>query len=518
MNVKALHILLVEDSETHAAIICESLDSCTKPLKVTVARSLSEARICMREFVPDLAIIDCFLPDGRGIELLPGGQEEPAYPSIIMTSHGDEAVAVEAMKAGALDYVPKSPTALAHMHRIIERVLREWGHIVKRKRAEQELQAVNHQLQNIIEFLPDATFVVDRKQRVIAWNRGMEEMTGVPKKAILGRGNEAYSYAFYGTHRPLLIDLLGNPDPKVEATYDVFERRKEIIFAECFVPKLYNGKGAYLWGKASLLLDRIGNQVGAIESLRDTTVRRQAEEGLKQANQEMDTFVYTVSHDLRTPLTAVIGYAEFLRENYRDQLDELALSCLDQINISGDRMMVMMEDLLTLAKVRQIEVPPDDFDPEEVLNEVISGFSGRPFQVGVTFKIDKLPPLRVPKTLLSQVLDNLIGNALKYGCSPGDVIEVGGERKGERVRFYVRDHGPGIPFEERSRIFEPFHRGPTEKEVQGTGIGLATVQKIAKLFDGRAWVEDTPGGGSTFWVEVVDFQPNISTTLLGNHF
>ena len=197
------------------------------------------------------------------------------------------------MKAGALDYVPKSPTALAHMHRIIERVLREWGHIVKRKRAEQELQAVNHQLQNIIEFLPDATFVVDRKQRVIAWNRGMEEMTGVPKKAILGRGNEAYSYAFYGTHRPLLIDLLGNPDPKVEATYDVFERRKEIIFAECFVPKLYNGKGAYLWGKASLLLDRIGNQVGAIESLRDTTVRRQAEEGLKQANQEMDTFVYT---------------------------------------------------------------------------------------------------------------------------------------------------------------------------------------------------------------------------------
>ena len=178
----------------------------------------------------------------------------------------------------------------------------------------------------------------------------------------------------------------------------------------------------------------------------------------------------------------------------------------------------MMEDLLTLAKVRQIEVPPDDFDPEEVLNEVISGFSGRPFQVGVTFKIDKLPPLRVPKTLLSQVLDNLIGNALKYGCSPGDVIEVGGERKGERVRFYVRDHGPGIPFEERSRIFEPFHRGPTEKEVQGTGIGLATVQKIAKLFDGRAWVEDTPGGGSTFWVEVVDFQPNISTTLLGNHF
>jgi signal transduction histidine kinase len=299
--------------------------------------------------------------------------------------------------------------------------------------------------------------------------------------------------------------LLGNPDPKIEATYDVFERRKEIIFAECFVPNLYNGKGAYLWGKASLLLDRLGNQVGAIESLRDTTERRQAEEGLKQANQDMDAFVYTVSHDLRTPITAVIGYAEFLRENYRDQLDELALSCLDQINISGNRMMVMMEDLLTLAKVRQIELPPDAFDPEEVLNEVISGLAGQLSRAGVTFDIGKLPPLRVPKTLLIQVLDNLIGNALKYGCSPENVIEVGGERNGEKVRFYVRDHGPGIPLEERRRIFEPFHRGPTEKKVQGTGIGLATVQKIAKLFDGRAWVEETPGGGSTFWVEVVDF-------------
>jgi signal transduction histidine kinase len=105
---------------------------------------------------------------------------------------------------------------------------------------------------------------------------------------------------------------------------------------------------------------------------------------------------------------------------------------------------------------------------------------------------------------LFQVFHNLIGNAIRYGCKPGDIIEVGGERKAENVRLYVRDHGPGIPEEERDLIFEPFCRGTTGKDEKGTGIGLATVQKIARLYDGRAWVEETSGGGSTFWVEMVD--------------
>jgi signal transduction histidine kinase len=105
---------------------------------------------------------------------------------------------------------------------------------------------------------------------------------------------------------------------------------------------------------------------------------------------------------------------------------------------------------------------------------------------------------------LVQIFDNLIVNALKYGCERGETIEVGGERNGEKVSLYVRDHGPGIPIDEQGRIFEVFCRGVAGKDKQGTGIGLATVQKIASLFDGRAWVEDTPGGGSTFWVDIVD--------------
>jgi signal transduction histidine kinase len=139
-----------------------------------------------------------------------------------------------------------------------------------------------------------------------------------------------------------------------------------------------------------------------------------------------------------------------------------------------------------------------------VVNDVACGLAEIITKAGVSVAVGDLPTLRVPRTLLFQVFHNLIGNAIRYGCKPGDVIEVGGERKEEKVRLYVRDYGPGIPEEERGLIFEAFYRGTTGKDNKGTGIGLATVQKIARLFDGRAWVEDTPGGGSTFWVELVD--------------
>ena len=121
---------------------------------------------------------------------------------------------------------------------------------------------------------------------------------------------------------------------------------------------------------------------------------------------------------------------------------------------------------------------------------------------GLAVKKESLPALKVPKTLLTQLFDNLIGNAVRYAGSDGGPIEVGCERSEERLRFYVRDHGPGIPEDERSRIFDVFYRSSTGKNIPGTGVGLATVQKIARLYGGKAWMEETPGGGSTFWVEM----------------
>jgi PAS domain S-box-containing protein len=374
--------------------------------------------------------------------------------------------------------------------------------ISARKQAEEALQATHRQLQDIIEFLPDATFVIDRDKKVVAWNRATEEMTGVSKVDILGRDD--YGLPFYGTPRSMLIDLLVNPDQEIEAQYDLVIREGRTIYAERFVPLLRQGKGAYLWAKASPLLDQKGNRVGAIESLRDITERKRAEEDIKDANRELDAFVYTVSHDLRSPLTPIIGYADFLRENYSDRLDDQALDCLTEISTSGGKMVALMEDLLTLAKVGQIERPAKPVDVNQVVQGVAKEWGSRILDAGLTMNWKSLPALQVTKTLLAQVFDNLIGNAVRYAGREGGPIEIGGERSGQVVRFFVRDHGPGIPAEERSRIFEVFFRGTMGKMVQGTGVGLAIVQKIARLYGGRVWVEETHGGGCTFWVEMED--------------
>lgn len=379
--------------------------------------------------------------------------------------------------------------------------------ITDRKLAEENLRTAHRQMQDIIEFLPDATFVIDRERKVVAWNRAMEEMSGVSKEKMIGQTDYAYAIPFYGTRRPILIDLIASPELEKKVQYDFLGNRGETKFVEQYLPLLYQGRGAYAWATASRLLDQKGAFAGAIESIRDITDRKLAEKKLKQANRELDAFVYTVSHDLRTPLTPIIGYADFLKEHYKERLDQQGLDCLAEIKVAGERMLVLMEDLLSLAKVGYLEQPAEPVDADEVLRKVLVNLGSQIASVNAAVKTGSLPTLHVPETLLTQILDNLIGNALRYGVKSGGTIEVGGERREDRVLFFVRDQGPGIPKDELERIFDVFFRGKTGIKYKGTGVGLATVQKIARLYSGRAWVEETPGEGSTFWVEMVDAPP-----------
>jgi len=155
---------------------------------------------------------------------------------------------------------------------------------VKKRTA--ELAASNQRLLDIIEFLPDATFVVDNNRRVIAWNKAIEDMTGVKKQVMVGKGDYEYAMPFYGEKRPMLIDLLFDPDLDVEVMYDQIEKKGNAVYGEVYLPCVNNGKGLYCWGIASLLFDREGNIAGAIESLRDITDKKKTEEALKRSEEK----------------------------------------------------------------------------------------------------------------------------------------------------------------------------------------------------------------------------------------
>ena len=157
--------------------------------------------------------------------------------------------------------------------------------ITERRLAEIELQKAHRRLSDIIDFLPDATFVIDREKRVVAWNKAIEEMTGVKKEEILGKGDYAYAVPFYGEPRPIDIDLVFERNEEMEKTYDHVQREGNRLSVEVYVPKIYRGRGAYLSATASPLFDREGNLVGAIESIRDTTEQKHIEKALQESEE-----------------------------------------------------------------------------------------------------------------------------------------------------------------------------------------------------------------------------------------
>ena len=158
-----------------------------------------------------------------------------------------------------------------------------WRDISEHKRAEEALRSAHRQVLDIIEFLPDATFVIDRERKVIAWNRAMEKMTGVEKGEILGKGDYSYAIPFYGESRPMGIDLVFEKNTELDTRYTYMKREGGAFLAEAYVPMVYQGRGAYLWGTASPLFDGKGHTIGAIESIRDLSENKRVEKELRES-------------------------------------------------------------------------------------------------------------------------------------------------------------------------------------------------------------------------------------------
>lgn len=184
------------------------------------------------------------------------------------------------MHLAALSATETTEVAAAHLARAMARVAKERSlarEHVRIERMLEETRVAGQTFADIIDFLPDATFVVDGEGKVIAWNHAVERMTGVRKEDILGRGDRAYATAFWDEPRRIIIDLFDAQDGATEAAYSYVRREGNVLFAEAFVPRLFGGRGADVWVTASLLFDREGKRVGAIESVRDITARKRSE-------------------------------------------------------------------------------------------------------------------------------------------------------------------------------------------------------------------------------------------------
>lgn len=233
--------------------------------------------------------------------------------------------------------------------------------------------------------------------------------------------------------------------------------------------------------------------------------RRRAENALQvangaveQTNRELESFSYTVAHDLRAPLRTIDGFSVALLEDYGEQLNEGARAYLDQIRASAQQMAWLIDGLLALSRVSRTELHFASVDLSSMAKAILERLSGN--DRGTHYTVMPDMTARVDPRLMSAVLENLLSNAWKFSArSPRRHIEFGCTVQDKERVFFVRDNGAGFDMSYSAKLFAPFQRLHRVSEFEGTGIGLATVQRIIERHGGRIWAESEVGKGATFY-------------------
>ena len=236
---------------------------------------------------------------------------------------------------------------------------------------------------------------------------------------------------------------------------------------------------------------------------------------LEALNQELETFSYSVSHDLRSPLRSIIGYTQILLEDYAVSLDPDACELLEKVVASGSKMNQLIDELLNFSRLQQTQLNITEVNTSELVNNVIESFALETNHRQIEWIIADLPPLQADPLLLEQVYVNLIDNAIKYTRERAEArIELNCRIESDENIFFVRDNGAGFDMRYADRLFGVFQRLHNDAEFEGIGIGLATVQRILMRHNGRIWAEAEPNQGATFYFTIGQI-PNQASDDIG---
>ena len=222
---------------------------------------------------------------------------------------------------------------------------------------------------------------------------------------------------------------------------------------------------------------------------------------LETANKELESFAYSVSHDLRAPLRAISGFTRIILQDYAPNLPAEGTSYIQRVNESALKMNSLIDDLLTFSRTTRQPLHKQPIPIGELARLVFNELrQSQPDDRQIELTIAEMPQPEADLALLKQALANIIGNAIKYTRPrPNARIEIGSQLKNTQNIYHIKDNGIGLDMKHAGRIFEVFQRLHTEEEYEGSGIGLAIVQRIIQRHGGRIWVESAPNQGATFY-------------------
>lgn len=240
------------------------------------------------------------------------------------------------------------------------------------------------------------------------------------------------------------------------------------------------------------------DQIRDLNARLELKVEKRTEE-LQRTIQELEAFSYSVSHDLRAPLRIADGYSRMLLEDHAPQLSAEGRRIVDTIRGNLERMARMIDDLLAFSKVSREEIAPDTVDMNELVGLVIEEIRASSGGTQAQFAVGRLPPARGDRSMIRQALTNLISNAVKYTRHTKEAkIQVGARTEGDKNIYHVQDNGAGFDMRHAEKLFRVFQRLHTEREFEGTGVGLAIVEQVVHRHGGRVWAQAKVNEGATF--------------------
>ena len=382
-------------------------------------------------------------------------------------------------------------TFSAHRRRV-ERELREASAALEREVAERTRQA------RLLDLTHDSIFVDDWNNVITYWNRGAEELYGWTAQQAVGQ------------YAPELL--------RTVFSVPVEEIRAELLRTDRWEGELQktrkDGTQVTVATRWSLFRDAADRPVAILASDNDITDRRRREEEigklneslarrtteLQATNKELEAFAYSISHDLRAPLRHVAGYAELLQKNAAAQMDDKSRRYMTLIVEAAKRMGNLIDDLLAFSRIGRAETRKTrvslDALVREAMEEVRPETEGR----DITWAVGALPDVYADRAMLRLALVNLMSNAIKFTRTrPQATIEIGPTDTDDgAIGVFVRDNGVGFDMRYASKLFGVFQRLHSADAFEGTGIGLATVQRIVHRHGGRVWAEGVVDGGATF--------------------
>ncbi|KMQ50063.1 Sensory box histidine kinase [Chitinispirillum alkaliphilum] len=363
----------------------------------------------------------------------------------------------------------------------------------KQKELLEGLFGGNVTMQRLLQSLAQGVVVIDGNRNILLFNAAAERMFGYTASEIIGKPHDLLVPArFNKTHTKQMAGYF--KDPKVRPMgigMDLYARRRN---------------GSEFPVEISLSFVNIKNEMLVLSLITDISVRKETEQALKQrmrdlaeVNDNLESFSYSVSHDLKTPLQAIHGFATILVED-NQELEPEAKEYLIRISQSAQRMKELIDDMLELSKITRKDLIKQHVNLSDLAREIVEQLAQGDHDRNVHVAIDEDLYAYADVTLAKVVLGNLLGNAWKF-TSKREVSQIKFTslvREGRRI-FLVSDNGAGFDMKHMEKLFAPFRRLHSDQEFPGTGAGLAIVQRVIKRHGGEIWAESQVGKGTSFY-------------------